>query len=237
MIAGTITGLETRLRLHQGTLAMSGSTSSPLSLLRNPFLWASLIVLAGVFVTLSLLGPRLRRGPAPPPVIAQLPSYELVDQRGQPFGSAELTGDVYVANFIFTRCSSICPLLTRAMALLQERLDERGIAEIKLVSFTVDPEYDTPPRLQAYAETHGADPQRWTFVTGDPERITQLIEKGFTLGVGAPEMHGESLIEIAHSGKFVLVDGSGGIRGYYDSDVPGHDEALRSAIRVFEHSR
>jgi len=216
---------------------MSGSTSSPLSFLRNPFLWASLVILAGVIVTLGFLGPRLRRGPAPPPVIAQLPSYELVDQRGQPFGGRELAGDVYVANFIFTRCSSICPLLTRAMALLQERFDERGIAEIKLVSFTVDPEYDLPPRLQTYAETHGADPRRWTFVSGEPERITQLIEEGFTLGVGAPEMHGESLIEIAHSGKFVLVDGSGGIRGYYDSDVPGLDVVFRDAIRALEHSR
>ena len=67
--------------------------------------------------------------------------------------------------------------------------------------------------------------------------LKKLIEKGFTLGVGAPEMHGESLIEIAHSGKFVLVDGSGGIRGYYDSDVPGLDVVFRDAIRALEHSR
>jgi protein SCO1/2 len=203
------------------------------SILRNPWLWAFLIGIA----TLTLMRPLLRHEPEPPPVLGQLPSFELIDQRGQRFGSAELAGDVYIANFVFTRCTSICPLLTRAMARLQTGYDERGIEGIKLVSFSVDPEYDTPPRLQAYAETHGADPARWTFVTGEPDAIVRLIEHGFTLGVGPAEMQGDTIIDIAHSGKFVLVDGTGGIRGYYDSDELGLDEIYHRAIHVLEQTR
>lgn len=203
------------------------------SLFRNPFVWA---FFAGI-ITITLMRPLLRREPPPPPVIGQLPEYSLVDSSGQAFGSVDLAGQVYVTNFIFTRCTSICPLLTRAMGRLQQRYDENGVEGLRLVSITVDPEYDTPGRLRQYAESHDADPGRWVFLTGDPERIRQVVEGGFKTAVGEAQATGGDLIDIAHSGKFVLVDGQGGIRGYYDSDELGLDEIYHRSLHVLEQQR
>lgn len=197
-------------------------------ILRNPYIWFFLV---GA-VTLTLMRPCLRREPPPPPVVGRLPAWELIDARGEVFGSADLSGRVYVADFIFTRCASICPLLTRAMVRLQERYDERGVEEVHLVSFSVDPEYDTPERLRAYAELHGADPERWTFLTGEKERMRELLVGGFKLAMGEAPADPENLIDIAHSAKFVIVDGEGGIRGYYDTDEQGLDEIFHRSRHV-----
>jgi protein SCO1/2 len=123
------------------------------------------------------------------------------------------------------------------MGRLQQRYDESGVDGLRLVSITVDPEYDTPERLQQYAESHGVDPRRWVFLTGDPERIRQVVQGGFKTFVGEPQTTGDDLIDIAHSGKFVLVDGQGGIRGYYDSDELGLDEIYHRSLHVLKQQR
>ena len=201
--------------------------------LRNPLVW---YFFAGI-ILLTLIRPLLRREPLPPPVIGQLPHYSLVDTSGRPFGSDELAGQVYVANFIFTRCTSICPLLTRAMASLQQRYDDENVEGVHLVSITIDPEYDTPERLAEYASAHRADPERWTFLTGEKERIVELVENGFRTSVGQPEMAGDDLIDIAHSGHLIIVDGQGGIRGYYGSDESGLDEVFHRSRHVLKQQR
>ncbi len=196
--------------------------------LRNPFLWAFLI---GI-VSLTLIRPLLRRVPEPPPLLVQLPAYRLVDSGGGSFGSADLAGKVYVANFFFTRCVSICPDLTRSMARLAARYAEARVADVLLVSITVDPEHDTPERLAEYAAAHGVDPRRWALLTGEPERVRELILGGFKMALGRAEQHQDSLVDIAHSGKLVLVDGAGWIRGYYDSDAEGQDETFHRSRHV-----
>jgi len=202
------------------------------SLLHSPYFWATL---AGL-IFIPLLRPLLRHVPNPPPVIGQVPAFSLTDTRGEPFGSSELEGQVYVANFIFTRCASICPLLTRSMGQLQERYDATGVDGIRLVSITVDPEYDTPDRLREYAAAHGADPRRWEFLTGPEPQIRELVERGFKTAMGVPES-ANGLIDVAHSGKFVLVDGDGGIRGYYGTDEMGLDEIYHRSRHVLEQRR
>jgi protein SCO1/2 len=201
------------------------------ALWRNPFLWAFLI---GI-VTLTLMRPLLRREPAPPPVLGTLPSYTLVDSTGRAFGSSDLAGQVYVVNFIFTRCASICPELTRAMAALERRYDEEKVSGVHLVSISVDPDHDTPERLAEYASSQGLDTSRWSFLTGERGQIAALLLGGFRVPMGEPETLND-LIDIAHTGKLVLVDRKGGIRGYYDSQGTGLDEVFHRSRHVLKES-
>ncbi len=208
--------------------AVDAARQRPSWLLRHPYLWA---FLAGI-LTLTLMRPLLRRVPDPPPVLAELPAFALVDQDGRRFGSADLAGTVYVANFFFTRCVSICPLLMQRMAELRERYDEERVDGVRLVSISVDPEHDTPERLREYAAARGIDPLRWSLLTGDPPAVRSLIERGFLTAVGSPPEDPGASFDILHGGKLVLVDGEGRIRGYYDSDALGLDEVFHRSRHV-----
>ena len=132
-----------------------------------------------------------------------VPSFELTNQRGQPFGSAQLTGHVWVADFVFTNCEASCPRMSSRMRALQKATDP----SVRLVSFSVDPDRDTPPALAEYAQKYSADPARWAFLTGSKDVLNMLDRDTFKLGtVGT---------EIEHSTRFALVDRKGRIRGYY----------------------
>jgi protein SCO1/2 len=200
---------------------------------KNLFLWYFVI---GV-VTLTALRPFLRREPPPPPVLRQLPAFELVDQNHKTFSLSDLQDQVWVVNFIFTRCGSICPILTHQMAGLQGRYETYGFDEIKLLSISVDPEYDTPDVLKEYAELNGADPGRWTFLTGDLEAVRALVIEGFATAMGDHVENEAGMMDIAHTGKFVIVDPQGAIRGYYDSDQEGLDEVYHRSRHVLNESR
>ena len=152
----------------------------------------------------------------------QLPDFSLTDQRGAPFALSDLHDKVWVADFIFTSCATICPPMTMQMASLQ---DEFAREEVHFVSFSVDPERDTPEALLRYANDYGADGSRWAFLTGQKETIYQLAHEGFNLAAG----HRGS--EILHSTRFVLVDRDRQVRGYYDSRSPGSLYQLRKDIK------
>ena len=200
---------------------------------KNIFLWYFII---GV-VSLTLIRPLLRREPPPPPVVGQLPAFELVDQSGKSFSLSDLDGNVWVVNFIFTSCPSICPLLTDGMGKLQDRYSAYGIDGVKLLSITVDPENDTPEVLRAYAEANEADPERWKFLTGDSQAIRDLVLDGFRAPLGEPQETDAGLIDIMHTGEFVILDPSGGIRGYYGSDLEGLDEIYHRSRHVLREAR
>jgi protein SCO1/2 len=136
-------------------------------------------------------------------VFYAVPAFELTDQSGHTFGSAQLTGHVWVADFVFTNCEATCPRMSSRMRALQKATD----ASVRLVSFTVDPDRDTPAVLSAYAQRFGADPTRWVFLTGGKDALNALDQDAFKLGtIGT---------EIEHSTRFALVDRKGRIRGYY----------------------
>jgi protein SCO1/2 len=200
--------------------------------LRNPFVWFFLV---GA-VSLPLIRPLLKHEPPPPPVLGQLPAFELVGTDGTAFGSDDLAGRVWVASFLFTRCSTICPALGRSVHSLQERYREWEVDGIHLVSITVDPEHDTPAALADFGERHGQDPAHWTLLTGEPDAVRELVVSGFLLAMGSPETT-DGIVDVAHSGRLVLVDGRGRIRGYYDSDAEGLDEVFHRSIHVLEESR
>ncbi len=165
------------------------------------------------------------------PVYGHLPQFHLVDERGKPFTTESMLGRVNVVDFIFTRCSSSCPRLTSRMADVQSRL-AGGEPGVRLVSFSVDPENDTPPVLAAYAAKAHADPARWTFVTGPLDDIERAVVLGFKISAAKIEK-GASDYDVAHGEWFVLVDPSGDIRGYYPTDEPDEMAALtRDVLRL-----
>ena len=122
-------------------------------------------------------------------------------------GLDDLKGSVWIADFIFTRCPGPCPLMSSRMAKLQETFREE--ASLKLVSITVDPEYDTSQVLSEYANLFQAREGRWFFLTGEKSRIHELAQSGFLVG-GVQDV-------TVHSTRFILVDRKGRVRGYYDS--------------------
>lgn len=158
--------------------------------------------------------------------------FELVDQRGAAFGSEQLDGEVWIADFFFTSCPTICETLTRRMADLQGVLQERSV-DARLVSFTVDPETDRPPVLSAYAQRHGADPSRWTFLTGDPEALKEVVVGSFKQPMDVQEDDGdEALMRIAHGIRFVLVDRAHTIRGLYETTPEAIEQLATDAERL-----
>ena len=212
------------------------------SLLRSPWFWATVMAL----ITIPAMRPLLRYEPAPPPVLYQLPQFRLVDSSGAAYGSAELAGQVYVADFIFTRCGSICPLLTRAMQSLDERYREAGVDGVRLVSISVDPAYDTPEVLRTYEQAYGLDPARFRLLTGPEADIRALITSGFRLDYddgtdsavpAADSAESEDLIELAHTGKLFLVDQRGAVRGLYSIDEEGLDEVFHRSQHVLNERR
>jgi protein SCO1/2 len=195
-------------------------------LVGRPAFW----IIAILVVFLLPLGRALGRTvPAAPALKLALPAFQLTDQRGQPYGLADLKGRVWVADFVFTSCPSVCPKLTKRMQEIQHRARNLGDA-FHLVTFTVDPENDTPERLAAYANLYHAMPNRWTFLTGPLKDVEPTVVKGFKLAMGKEEASpGSGLFSIFHGEKLVLVDPEGFIRGYYDADDDGISALLRAA--------
>jgi protein SCO1/2 len=146
----------------------------------------------------------------PMPVYGAMPVFSLTAEDRRTVTPREFYGKVVIADFIFTTCAGPCPIMSGHMAEMQQDLaDDR---DIRLVSFTVDPEHDTPDVLAQYASLYGAKKDRWTFLTGDKHKILDMIRNDFHLAVSNDSN------AIAHSTKFVLIDKHSNIRGYYDSD-------------------
>jgi protein SCO1/2 len=185
---------------------------------RRKLLWGLLIV-ALVLVVAATAVQRLRR-PEPPPlpqILWSVPDFTLTNRDGRTVTLKDLAGAPWVADFIFTRCPASCPMMTARLARFNRGLP-RDLS-VRLVSFSVDPKYDTPSVLQTYAQSFKA-PDRWLFLTGDGEQIYRLSKEGFKLGIDntpqAPTAT-PTAEPILHSTRFVLVDGEGRIRGYYEA--------------------
>ncbi|MCG8425395.1 MAG: SCO family protein [Proteobacteria bacterium] len=165
-------------------------------------------------------------------IYGEVPAFHLQDQTGADFTDSELRGKVIVANFMFTRCPTVCPVLSMKMRRVQQRTTDMA-SEIKLISFSVDPAHDTPEVLAAYAKKHRADPGRWRFLTGDAKSIQAIASEGFALALDRVGVQTSGVPDIVHAEHFVLLDRSGRIRGYYDSNEATRVERmLRDARRL-----
>jgi protein SCO1 len=140
-----------------------------------------------------------------------VPHFQLVNQNGRPFDSTQLAGKIWIADFIYTACPGPCPMISTRMSELQKPLEK---TDVHLVSFSVDPEKDTPEVLRGYAEKLHADPERWDFLTGPKSAIYKLSHNGFKLAVS--DGSDEAGIPV-HSTRMVVVDRHGEIRGYYEA--------------------
>lgn len=154
------------------------------------------------------------------PVMGAVPDFRLVERSGRAVTRADLAGRVWVANFIFTSCSGVCPVLSARMAELRQKLGNVA-PDVRSVSMSVDPTRDTPAVLREYAGRYGAG-DGWLFLTGDRKALHELIRDGFHLSVAerSPEEGVDPGELITHSDRFVLVDRRSRIRGYYRGTEP-----------------
>jgi protein SCO1 len=143
--------------------------------------------------------------------LAELPELRLVRSDGAAVTRDDLAGTPWVADFVFSRCVTSCPILTARMKSIGGKLVEGE--DFRRVSISVDPEHDTPEVLSRYKEQRRL-PDEWWWLTGEPEAVLTLVRTGFLLGV--EENPGDERDPVLHSTRIVLVDGQNRIRGYYD---------------------
>lgn len=160
-----------------------------------------------------------------------IPAFKLIDQDGKEVTNAIATGKIQVADFFFTRCSTLCPKLSTQLSRIQAIF--RGYPDLVFLSYSVDPENDRPEQLKAYAKKYEASPGRWYFLTGSKNDIYRLAQKGYYLpAVDAGVSNGNPDETFIHSEKLVLVDKTGVIRGYYDGTDKEDVERLILEMRV-----
>ena len=182
-----------------------------------------IMIVATVVNVVAVVGFRIwsERTIEPLPSLGMVKPFTLVSESGDPFGLSDLAGKIWIADFIFTSCAGPCPMMSQRFAGIQRRFD--GQANFQLISFSVDPDTDTPEVLAEYGNALGADPRRWRFLTGEYEQLHALAAESFHLGSTANALH--------HSTTFTLVDGEGAIRGYFNSTDPDALKDLTTQAR------
>ena len=158
--------------------------------------------------------------PKPLPVFATVPRFQLTSQTGSLFDSSRLQGSPWLASFFFATCNGPCPRLNTEIRDLQEKT--YSYKGLKIVSFTVDPEHDTPDVLAAYAKRYKADPGRWFFLTGARETLSQLARDAFQVGALDAAQ--------SHSTRIMLVDRTSRVRGHFPTAEKVEIAALLSGI-------
>ncbi len=187
-------------------------------------------VLLMVFVP-AVVVPTLLSRPTPPKLddFGPLPALSLVDEEGRVVTADDLRGTVIIVGLIFTRCDSVCPVVSMKMQRIQQATADAG-ARIKLLSITVDPEFDTPAVLAEYARRFEADPRRWRFLTGPLDQVKALVEGPLMTGMERRGVTATGAPDLQHGQHFVLLDGDLHVRQVYDSTVPERiDDLVRAA--------
>ena len=156
------------------------------------------------------------------PVIGKIPAFSFTDSHGDEINRKNLDGKVWVADFIFTTCTMACPVMTGNMNIVHKEF--RNNNDVRIVSISVYPEYDTPEVLAEYASRYDANTDRWHFLTGPEEDVKKLIKNGFKMG------DYEDII--FHSERFALVDKKGQIRGYYSGMQTDDMKNLKKDINI-----
>lgn len=154
--------------------------------------------------------------------------FKLVNQNGDTITEKNYDGKIYVANFFFTTCQTICPIMTDNMFTVQEKL--KGDNRVLLLSHTVMPEVDSVAQLKKYAIEKGVNDAKWNLVTGDKKQIYDLARKSY---MAAKDVAYNSY-DLVHTENFVLVDTKKRVRGFYDGTKPEDIERLLAEIKILE---
>jgi protein SCO1/2 len=177
------------------------------------------VMLIGFTFSFPVIKSMKRQMPAKLPSYGSVPHFTFTDENGYSYGSNNLEGKVYIANFMFTSCQTSCPLLLKKVQTVQHRL--RGVLDrAAVVSFTVDPENDTSEVLFKKARELKANPAVWKFLRAPLADTKSLLVDGFKVPVGEKEV-ANNIMDVGHSNKLVLVDQQGKIRGYYSTEDDG----------------
>jgi len=151
----------------------------------------------------------------------KIADFSFFNQNGKLISQKDYENKIYVADFFFTTCPTICPKMTNNMVWLQNQL--KKYPDVKLLSFSVTPDIDTPEVLKKYALEKGVDDSKWNLVTGDKSAIYYLARKSYlAVKTGKPD----ELYDMVHTENFILVDKNKRIRGFYDGtnlDQPSED--------------
>ncbi len=195
------------------------------------------LLLALAFLLAQIKGHALYGQPLP--VYGQVADFTLTNQAGSAVSLADLRGRVWIADVIFTRCPGPCLKMTRQMKELQDAITPGG--QIRLVSLTTDPDFDTPPVLSKYAERFGADARRWLFLTGTKKQFGEVAVGSlkFSALPTKPEERTSADDLFVHSTVFVVVDRQCRLRGVFETSGEGVDWQLEkkkilAAIRRLE---
>ncbi|MCB0478174.1 MAG: SCO family protein [Crocinitomicaceae bacterium] len=156
--------------------------------------------------------------------------FAFLDQEGDTITKKDVEGKIYVADYFFTTCPTICPKMTAQLERVQEKYKDDP--EILILSHTVHPENDTVEVMARYAQRHGAIPKKWYFLTGEKEELYRLARQSYFVlkpaEVGEP---GDAGSDFIHTNNFVLIDQKGRIRGYYDGTSPTEVDKLMEDIQ------
>lgn len=157
--------------------------------------------------------------------------FSLINQNGKTITQADYKDKIYVADFFFTTCQTICPIMTDHMVQIQEELKNDN--DILLLSHTVTPEIDSVPQLKKYAVEKGVNDSKWNLVTGDKKEIYDLARKSYLAAKDVPYSDND----LVHTENFVLVDKKKRIRGFYDGTDPEAIETLLHDIEVLKKEK
>jgi len=156
------------------------------------------------------------------PAIRKAPAFSYAAIDGRTVTEADLKGNISIVEFFFSTCKGPCPVMNSNASVLQSEF--ASLPNFRIISFTVDPDTDTPERLKEYAQRYGAVPGRWFFLRGEQNATGALSADGFLMGDEEDPM--------MHSTHFALIDTAGVIRGYYDATDAARVDSLRRDIRV-----
>jgi protein SCO1 len=158
-----------------------------------------------------------------------IPDFKFVSQDNDTITAANFKDKIYVADFFFTTCPTICPVMKKQMLKVYEQI--KGQNDVAILSHTIDPQYDTPTVLKQYADDLGVTGKQWLFVTGDREKIYEIGEKHYLVVAGADSTAPGGYI---HSGAFILVDKQKHIRGTYNGTDDKATQRLLNDIKKLQ---
>ncbi len=208
---------------------MSSEPTATPAVRRGPKAWIVyfFLILAIAGLAVAIFAPIPKRARTEPTVVEptsyfDAPQFALQERYGGEVRTEDLEGKVWIASFVFTRCTTGCPAVTATMRTLQEDLNLAATDDVRLVTFTVDPENDTLDKLKKYAEVYQAHETRWLFLTGKEKIVRPLLQKGFKITANKRE-NPKPGDEFDHSTKIFAVDKNGRVRGTFDGMQGEHD--------------
>ena len=208
----------------------SNHTSAHESRLRFSMMWemkSLLLCVTTCFVIITLLSGCAKKEEAKPfesklATFGAVPQFRFTERSDRAMGLDDFKGKIWIADFIFTHCAGPCPLMSTEMSKLQKEFST--VANLRFVSFSVDPERDTPEVLREYASRYEASADRWFFLTGNKEELHSLAYNGFHIG--------DKDNPVFHSQRLILIDSYGNVRGYYDGLDAEQTARLRQELRI-----